>query len=269
MATQFRLFTQDPDDPIRIGDLVGLLTIVTALALGMSVAFDAGFLGFFGLWLGDIPATLADYTTNALSWLPLLILAYMLIAAANLIILNFSSRSPSLPSEPHPVGRIMFHLALYVLLAAALWVSFGDAGVIWAMSALAVGWQSFAVWMVKHPKIGHEFNALERRVFYYTPWLALTAFGLGWQIASSAERLHFQSAAVQVIGEPSTGWSIVRSYEKGVLTRHERTMRFIRWEMVASIDRPQRARWHGIFSALESRPAPNRPDAPTPASRPQ
>lgn len=164
-------------------DKIGsLATLVTAIAFGMSVAFNFGFFRYFGIGLQQVPLTLSDYVRSSVTWAPVVFFSIMFILASELVLRRIEKgQSEEEIIESSPASRITrafrrspaylipagVSVLIVILLVSGTDVPLG----IWEM-ALVVSWVTLHGWSFSHPRIRQETTVA---FFWATRWIPLAA----------------------------------------------------------------------------------------------
>jgi hypothetical protein len=164
------------------------LTLVAALLLVLSAAFDYSYLLALGLAFEDVPTSLADHIRSALVWAPKCAI-YALVIAIYEVTMSRLERGQTedelVRRSPNPLFTRWFRRSphyLFGVLVAAMVVketlyTTSSRGI---YIAALVAWGTLAAWVVAHERLGSRFNQTGRRLFVIVPMVGIWVGFLGY-----------------------------------------------------------------------------------------
>ncbi|RBW66756.1 hypothetical protein DS893_02595 [Vibrionales bacterium C3R12] len=140
--------------------------IVPAI-LSLSVVYDLGYFGGFGLTFSEVPTTISDHLRSSLIWLPVAILCVFFVSIIELFtrrVEQGKSESEIINGAPNP-KRTAFIRQSPVYLVTAVTIAMPIASVLGVEIPLA-GWQFFSIilWF-----LFHNFAFSHERILIQTP----------------------------------------------------------------------------------------------------
>lgn len=184
--------TSPASEPLKIVESLGkFASLITAVLLVLSTAYDFSFLYALGLSFEELPSTLADHVRSVIVWAP----RALLYAVAFLMYEMFARRVEGGMSEEELIAqspaprftrafrkspKVLFAILVPIIVAVEFFVGTSDHGLF--LVALAV-WGFLAFSVVHHPRLGTRFTSTTGRLFIMIPivviWVASLGYGHG------------------------------------------------------------------------------------------
>ena len=184
--------TSQASEPLKIVDSFGkFASLITAVLLVLSTAYDFSFLYALGLSFEELPSTLADHVRSAIVWAPralIYVLAVLMYEMFTKRVEGGMSEEELITRSPTPRFTRAFRKspkALYVILVPIIvgvefLVGTSDHGI---FLVTLVAWGFLALSVVRHPRLGTRFTSTMGRLFIMIPivviWVASLGYGRG------------------------------------------------------------------------------------------
>lgn len=242
-------------DRLHFDDVGAIVTAAIATTFVVSVVYEMAFLAALNLSLGDLPITLADFTKNALSWLPYFALGFGLRLPVGLV--DDRLRAQEKPRDPLPPAKGCLGIFVWVLdhgpkvmmagMIVFILVSVGEIAVSIFAMLVAVGWLWIASWAIRHPGVGGRMSVRHGLAAVFAPAIAILVLGFGWSKGVSSLTAQTTPLASVAIDHHQRSVRVLRLYERGLLALHDGRATFVPWETVDHLDRAVRERfWWGV-----------------------
>jgi hypothetical protein len=220
--------------------------LVGALSLAVSLIYDWGFYGAYGLPFSAVPSALSDHVRSAVVWLPKIISAfipYFVFEVLTRRIEQGMTEEEIIKSSPNPEWTRRFRAGpqkafLYISLIAALgYILLGEAVFGSVTLPAIVLWMSFAEWAQSHPLIERRRPFHLRMAIILLPTIGIMIYSFG---RADAIEIYKAKPLTKVIfsgRSTATEASIVRYLDKGILLKTaDEKITFIQWSAIERID---------------------------------
>ena len=166
----------------RFSRPTGILSMVSAMGVGLSVLYDWSFLSALGISFSEAPTNLNDHIQSWLIWLPIVLLAILLLVAIRVVEESTKAiDSEGLDDQPPQSGR-RIQINLYTCIGSvAFFISlfailFGMQLLprIWYYWAFVILWIAIAGWVIER-----LFSLFTKALVFFVPLMFLIIYFMG------------------------------------------------------------------------------------------
>ncbi len=209
-------------ESVRVLDSIPkYVSAAVPVILSLSVVYDLGYFGGFGLTFSEVPTTISDHLRSSLVWLPVAILCVFFVSVIELFtrrVEQGKSESEIINSAPNPKRTAFFRQSPYYLMTAVA-VAIPIASVLGVEIPLT-GWQFFSimVWFSFHNfAFGHErilsktsvvVWAMSRWIPAVTLWVLFAGFVSAKQVIEAPDTVQIE------LSDKVIARVVLRAYDK-------------------------------------------------------